>query len=95
MHADQRLWLSKSWTTREPRPSERGDEYHFVDRATFDAAIADHQFLEWAEFHGHLYGTPKLAAPEGGERALLLALIEGHRGVENVEAIAATPGLDG
>lgn len=65
MRADGRLWLSKSWTTREPRPSESGDEYHFVDRATFEGAIEDHQFLEWAEFHGHLYGTPRFAAPEG------------------------------
>jgi len=63
--ADERLWLSKSWTTREPRPSENGDEYHFVDRATFESAIEAHQFLEWAEFHGHLYGTPQPAAPPG------------------------------
>jgi guanylate kinase len=65
VRADDRLWLSKSWTTREPRPSENGDEYHFVDRATFEAAIEAHQFLEWAEFHGNLYGTPLLAAPAG------------------------------
>jgi guanylate kinase len=63
--ADDRLWLSKSWTTREPRPSEAGDEYHFVDRPTFEAAIESHQFLEWAEFQGHLYGTPQPVAPDG------------------------------
>ncbi|HEV3187916.1 MAG TPA: guanylate kinase [Acidimicrobiales bacterium] len=55
---DSRLWLSRSWTTREKRPSERGDEYYFVDRVTFERAVVDHTFLEWAEFHGHLYGTP-------------------------------------
>jgi guanylate kinase len=63
--ADGHLWLSKSWTTRERRASESGDEYHFVDRATFERAIAENAFLEWAEFHGHLYGTPKGNAPEG------------------------------
>jgi guanylate kinase len=62
--ADERLWLSKSWTTRAKRASESGDEYHFVDRATFERAIDDGAFLEWAEFHGNLYGTPLPHAPD-------------------------------
>ena len=61
---DDRLWLSRSWTTREQRAGERGDEYHFVDRATFQRAIEEGRFLEWAEFHGNLYGTPMPDAPE-------------------------------
>ena len=65
VEADGHLWLSRSWTTRERRASEQGDEYHFVDRATFERAIDEDAFLEWAEFHGHLYGTPKDVAPEG------------------------------
>ncbi len=69
--ADDRLWLSKSWTTRPVRPTEDGTEYHFVDRATFERAIADGEFLEWAEFHGHLYGTPR---PESGDRDVLLEI---------------------
>lgn len=64
IEADSHLWLSKSWTTRAPRESERGDEYHFVDRETFEQAIREGKFLEWAEFHGNLYGTPLPEAPD-------------------------------
>jgi guanylate kinase len=63
--ADDQLWLSKSWTTRARRGSESGDEYHFVDRQTFEDAISHGAFLEWAEFHGNLYGTPLPHSPDG------------------------------
>ena len=64
---DHRLWLSRSWTTRAVRPIEDGTEYHFVDRATFERAIEDGAFLEWAQFNGNLYGTPKPTAPSGAD----------------------------
>jgi guanylate kinase len=38
-----------------------------VDRATFESAIANNQFYEWAEFHGNLYGTPLPSPPEGAD----------------------------
>jgi guanylate kinase len=52
------LRFSVSHTTRKPRASEEdGRDYHFVDRARFEAMIAEGAFVEWAEVHGNLYGT--------------------------------------
>jgi guanylate kinase len=54
------LWLSVSATTRSPRPGEvDGREYFFVDESEFDRMVADDELLEWAEFAGNKYGTPR------------------------------------
>src|SRR5260221_5723107 len=54
------LILSVSATTRAPRPGESdGREYRFIRRAVFDEMAAGGDFLEWAEVHEHLYGSPR------------------------------------
>lgn len=52
------LRFSVSHTTRAPRANEvDGRDYHFVNRARFDALVEEKAFLEWAEVHGNRYGT--------------------------------------
>jgi guanylate kinase len=54
------IWLSVSVTTRAPRSGEvDGREYRFVSEAEFGRMAAGGELLEWAEFAGNLYGTPK------------------------------------
>lgn len=59
-NTNHELVYSVSMTTRKPRPGEvDGQDYYFVDRETFERRIAEDKFLEWAEFVGNYYGTPK------------------------------------
>lgn len=52
--------LSISATTRAPRTGEEeGREYFFLTKEEFQKRIAEGRFLEWAEFSGNFYGTPK------------------------------------
>ncbi|HEV7354183.1 MAG TPA: guanylate kinase [Brevundimonas sp.] len=54
------LELSISMTTRGIRPGEvDGRDYHFVDRELFQRLIDEDAFLEWADVHGNLYGSPR------------------------------------
>ncbi len=78
--------FSVSATTRSPRPTEvDGQHYHFVDRARFEDMIAAGDLLEWAEYAGNLYGTPKapvVANLDAGRDVLLDIENEGARQVK-------------
>jgi guanylate kinase len=56
------IWLSVSMTTRKKRDYEVDQKhYFFCDRTQFERQIQLGNLLEWAEFAGNLYGTPRLA----------------------------------
>jgi guanylate kinase len=79
------VWLSVSVTTRPKRDYEiDGTHYFFVDRGEFEHMIAHGDLLEWAEFAGNLYGTPRSAVMEHlrrGTPALLKIDLQGARQV--------------
>ena len=58
-------WLSVSVTSRAPRPGEvEGEHYFFVSGETFQAMLAGDELLEWNEYAGTFYGTPRFAVEE-------------------------------
>ena len=75
------LFYSVSMTTRNKRPGEEnGREYYFVTREEFDRNIATGNLLEWAEFVGNRYGTPKdkvEATRDEGKNVLLEIEVNG------------------
>lgn len=77
--------FSISATTRAPRSGEEdGEAYHFMSRDRFEGLRDEGGFLEWAEVHGELYGTPRSnlrEAREGGEKLLLDIDVQGARSV--------------
>ncbi|QWD36360.1 guanylate kinase [Polynucleobacter paneuropaeus] len=60
LQSEPGLTISLSTTTRSPRPGEvDGKDYRFVTPEVFKQERDQGQFLEWAEVHGHFYGTSK------------------------------------
>lgn len=78
---DPRLWLSRSWTTRQQRVGEPDSAYEFRTRPEFEQRIADGGFVEWTEFLGHYYGTP-VPAPDEGADIVLEIEVDGARQVK-------------
>ena len=71
-------WVSISATTRSPRVNEvDGVDYFFISNSEFEKRVRESHFLEWAQFAGAKYGTPR----EGVEQALL----EGHNVLLEIE----------
>jgi guanylate kinase len=96
-----RLELSVSATTRAPRPGERdGAHYHFLSEEQFDRHVRDGDFVEWAAYAGHRYGTLHSELDQrlrAGTPVVLEIEVQGARQVRDavpdaVEVFIAPPG---
>jgi guanylate kinase len=81
------VWHSVSVTTRRPRPGEvHGLNYFFTDAEDFEKLVANNELLEWAQFAGNRYGTPRqpvLDRLAGGVPTLLEIDLQGARQVRS------------
>jgi len=79
------LGFSVSYTTRPPRLGEKhGRDYYFVSERAFERMVRRGKFVEWADVHGHFYGTAGKqlqAAQEAGQDILLDIDVQGHQQV--------------
>jgi guanylate kinase len=73
--------LSVSMTTRQPREGEKdGVEYFFTDRESFEKTIENEGLIEYAEYCGNYYGTPRAYVEEqlqAGKNVILEIEIQG------------------
>lgn len=85
LRTDNRFWISVSVTTRRLRTGEtNGVDYHFVSDEEFTKMIERNEFLEWADFAGAKYGTPRKAVEDAlasGKNVILEIELNGARQV--------------
>lgn len=81
------LYFSISATTREPRPGEiNGQHYYFVSRDKFEQMVSAGELLEWAEYAGNYYGTPRTSVERQiqlGQSVILEIEVVGARKIYN------------
>ena len=83
------LELSRSYTSRSPRPSERdGVEYNFITRKRFEEMRKAGEFLEWADVFGQLYGTSAADTNQRLDQGRDLLLVIDVQGADQVRRLA-------
>ena len=88
LKANDNLFYSVSATSRAMRPGETdGVSYHFRTREQFEQMIRDGELLEYTEYVGNYYGTPKKAVSDmldAGKDVILKIEIEGAANVKKM-----------
>ena len=85
---DDSIRLSVSATTRAPRGKEQnGVEYHFLSREEFERMIAEDGFIEYAEYVGNYYGSPKRPVEEWMSEGKNVILEIEVQGCEKIKAV--------
>lgn len=77
---------SISYTTREPQVRNNelekdGKQYHFVKRQKFNELVADGIILEYTEYNGNLYGTPR---PHGATKYVAVVEFNGYTELKKI-----------
>ena len=94
LELDSVVGPSVSHTTRPPRGQEKdGREYFFISPAEFEAMVRADGFVEWAEVHGHRYGTSRKAIAQrmdAGSDVVLEIDFQGAMAIKRVFANAVT-----
>ena len=84
----ENVGYSVSATTRAPRPGEiDGVHYHFHTRESFEKMIADNAVLEYTEYVGNYYGTPRKAVEDmlsEGKDVILKIEVEGAMNIRKL-----------
>ena len=83
------LRMSVSATTRQPRPGEEhGKQYYFISREEFQTQAAQGMMLEYAEYVGNCYGTPRGPVDQWREEGLDVVLEIEVQGGAQVKKLA-------
>ncbi len=82
------LELVRSVTTRAPRGDGHDGEYIYFTAREFERAVRDGEFLEYTEYAGAFYGTPKSEVErisEAGKIPLMILDINGARSIKSAD----------
>jgi len=84
---DKRLEDTVTYTTRAPRKGEsEGHPYHFISHEDFERKIKENFFVEWAQVHTNLYGTPYYQLEEAWLKGKCVIMDVDVQGAETFKA---------
>lgn len=82
------IWISVSCTSREPRKGEvNGENYYFLSREEFESKMEKGDLLEYAEYNGNYYGTPRDKVNEyldSGKDVILVIEVQGAKKIKEL-----------
>lgn len=85
---NKNIWLSVSSTSRAPRGGEvDGENYFFLTKEDFEKKIKEDYFLEYAEYAGNYYGTPKEKMLEKIEKGIDVVLVIEIQGAKKIKEL--------
>ena len=88
LQKNDNIWLSVSSTSRAPREGEKeGVNYFYLTRKDFEKKIKEDYFLEYAEYAGNYYGTPKEKMLEKIEKGIDVILVIEIQGAKKIKEL--------